>query len=294
MAAVHASVSRSADTPQPDLCDADSGGGSWLERFATGALVAQPVALIAAHPDDETLWIGTRLKHLQRLRLIHITDGAPRDLQDARRAGYATAAQYAQARAVELERALHALEARPEYCRSYAVPDQESAHALVAITGKLRTELAGVRVVLTHPYEHGHPDHDSAAFAVHAARALLVRSGLPPPEVVEFCCYHRQHGKCVSGTFWPAAQVQQRRVRATEQDRQRKDRALCCFRSQRDVIAELAAEHESLRIAPAYDFAGPAPPGEALYDAFGWRVNSISWRESCRAALQALGLSGPL
>ena len=34
-------------------------------------------------------------------------------------------------------------------------------------------------VVLTHPYEGGHSDHDSTAFAVHLAAGILRRDGRP-------------------------------------------------------------------------------------------------------------------
>ena len=43
-----------------------------------------------------------------------------------------------------------------------------------ALARVLRPLLAGTRVVVTHAYEGGHPDHDAVAFAVHAAVAEVL------------------------------------------------------------------------------------------------------------------------
>ena len=56
-------------------------------------------------------------------------------------------------------------------------------------------ERHGTRAVLTHPYEGGHPDHDSVAFCVRAAVRLLARGGGgDAPEVAEMAFYHRRAG----------------------------------------------------------------------------------------------------
>ena len=68
-------------------------------RLARGERVAEPVALVVAHPDDETIGLGSRLHLFDRLLLVHLTDGAPADMGDARRAGFATREAYAAARA---------------------------------------------------------------------------------------------------------------------------------------------------------------------------------------------------
>ena len=53
--------------------------------------------IVAAHPDDETLGIGSLLCLLDEALLVHVTDGAPRDGADARVHGFATCAEYADA-----------------------------------------------------------------------------------------------------------------------------------------------------------------------------------------------------
>lgn len=89
------------------------------EQLAVGMPIAVPVAVIAAHPDEETLGLGARLALFGDWRLIHLTDGAPRDLRAARRAGCRTRAAYARVRRSELESALQALRAVPAEAETF-------------------------------------------------------------------------------------------------------------------------------------------------------------------------------
>src|SRR6185437_14900327 len=98
--------------------------------LAAGAPIGSPVAVVVAHPDDETLGLGSRLARLRDFKLIHLTDGAPRDMRDAQREGFFDRDAYARTRARELDRALHALHAEPRERIGYGCVDQEAVESL--------------------------------------------------------------------------------------------------------------------------------------------------------------------
>lgn len=255
-----------------------------IDAIAAGERIAAPIALVVAHPDDETVGLGSRLRSFAALRLIHLTDGAPRDLADARRAGFADRASYAAARAAELDAALRALDTRPVLRRHYGLPDQEIVFHLGALVERLTADLTGSAAVITHSYEHGHPDHDSAALAVALACARL---GEAAPARLEFASYHLAWGQEVFGAFWTVPEAPERRIPLTPAEQAKKQAAIACHATQAAILARFPLATERLRPAPAYDFTQPAPPGAALYDRFGWKMTAATWRQEAARALQS-------
>ncbi len=96
--------------------------------------------VFAAHPDDETIGAGiwmARRADPRRVTIAHLTDGSPRNLSDARAAGFETREQYGRARRVELYRAVALAGIRPEQCFELGLVDQEAYLHLPEIVERL-------------------------------------------------------------------------------------------------------------------------------------------------------------
>jgi LmbE family N-acetylglucosaminyl deacetylase len=250
-----------------------------------------PIAVVVAHPDDETLGVGAQLGRWKSLHLIHLTDGAPRDGVDARRAGFASRHAYAAAREEELAAALHELGAVPALRIGFGLVDQEAAFHLAPLARQLRGALEGVEVVYTHAFEQGHPDHDAAAFAVHAACALLAHEGAQAPPIVEFPLYHAgPAGEMVRARFREATEWPVREVQLDAAQHARKARAIACFHSQAAMLQPFPLGVERFRRAPRHDFLRPPAAPGAWYDTLDWPLSSRLWREQARRAVHELHL----
>jgi LmbE family N-acetylglucosaminyl deacetylase len=249
------------------------------ERFIdwlAGRAVRPPrVAVIVAHPDDEVIGAGSQLRRLRDAWFVHVTDGAPRDGRDAAANGLDVAG-YARVRRREARRALALVGVGAERIVDLAVPDQQTALHLVPIALRLGSFLRehAVEVVLTHPYEGGHPDHDAIAFAVSVA-ARVAGTG-----VVEHTSYHGGPQGLVAGQFLGG-----RADLALEADRDLRRRLFACHRTQAAALVPfLDLDVERFRVAPRYDFARPPHDGPLHYEAFDWGITGARFRALATAA----------
>lgn len=238
-------------------------------QIRLGAPIAEAVVMVLAHPDDEVVSLGSRLAMFADLTLIHLTNGAPGDMTDARRHGFTDLVSYIEAREAELQAALKRLDVRARRIR-YGVPDQDAAAHLPEIIERLRGDLRGAAAVFTHPYEHGHPDHDSAALAVAVAAPDLPR--------LEFASYHLSPEGPRFGAFWADERCPETVFALTPDEQAAKAEAIACFATQRETLVQFGLTTERVRPAPDYDFTRPAPPGVALYECWGFREGAADWR----------------
>jgi LmbE family N-acetylglucosaminyl deacetylase len=153
------------------------------------------------------------------------------------------------------------------------------------------------QVVLTHPCEGGHPDHDATAFAVHAAADLLRRRGEPAPELMEMSSYHLGPHGLQAGAFLSHAEADRGRLTVVldAQGRARKQSLLDCYASQRDTLEPFRrVEVECFRPAPAYDFREPPHEGALFYEQHGLGLSGAQFRGLASQAMARLGLEGRL
>ncbi len=259
-------------------------------------------ALVVAHPDDETLAAGGSWAYLGDLLLIHITDGAPRHLDDAAKAGFATPEDYGQARQNELRQALNiakqqqlpplppgegrgegndtqgsrqAAKPLPQQERfqteNLSISDQTAALHIPEIATTLATRFDDheITAILTHAYEGGHPDHDATCAAVQRAAAGR--------EIVEFPAYHAApDGSLVTARFLPGPNPVT--IALTPAERSQKQAMIACFTTQAGFLTRFATAQEQFRHAPKYDFSQPPHPGRLNYEYWGWPLTGARFR----------------
>lgn len=282
----------SAAAQQPT--SAAEAGSAFLDAIADPMrlrIQARDVAIVVAHPDDETVGCGALLPRLDGVRLVLVTDGAPRNLAYARAHGFASAASYAAARRIELAAALEAAGAFPGKLVVLRIPDQQAGRRLAELSRRLAELFQRERIatVVTHAYEGGHPDHDATAFAVHAADRLLALGGRRL-SIIEMPFYRLgPEGMLAQGFAGPSDEAVTIALAADE--KARKLRMIHAHATQKAALAAFGADSEQFRPAPRYDFTVLPNKGALYYAGQGWGMTGDEWQHSARTALKELGIT---
>lgn len=269
-----------------------------LAAPAGAAFPRPPVTmLVAAHPDDETVGAGSRLPRLAEARFVCVTDGAPRNGEDASRHGL-TPQEYARARRLELQTVLVRCGIAPSRLGYLDAPDQEASLLLVPLARQLAAGLReeGTEVILTHAYEGSHPDHDATAFVVHAAVALMRARGERAPAIVEMASHHRGPDDQRAWGFLPSPQGEDEAVMValTPEEQRFKADLFASFETQQQTLSGFPLDREGFRPAPRYDFLSPPHAGLLNYEHYAWGMHGERFRELAMEAMAQLGLEGPL
>ena len=236
------------------------------------------IAVFAGHPDDETIGASTLLAHFASPRVIYLTDGAPRDRNLWSPDFQGTREAYSLLRRAEAGQALRLAGLSDGQIDWLGGVDQEaifSADALVCRLSELLRKVE-VDVLVTHPYEGGHPDHDTAALLAHLAIHTLGRESAPL--LVEMTSYHAHDGQCVSGMFLSPDTAQELQLHLSEAERTRKADMLAAYASQRRVLEAFPIDHERFRAAPEYDFTCAPHQGKLWYECMAWPMTGRQWR----------------
>jgi N-acetylglucosamine malate deacetylase 2 len=260
-----------------------------------GDIDAAHVALVVAHPDDETIGLGGQLHRMRGVTLVHLTDGAPSKPQTAQWHGFDTPDAYAAARRAELEQACDLAGVLPDRRLRLGVADQEASFHLVDLARRLAALFAerGIEAVFTHPYEGGHPDHDACAFAVRAAAALCARDGWKIT-IREMTFYHaRPDGFCVQA-FAPIPAAPDIAVELAADALARRAQMVAAHATQAKMLAQFTKPVERYRAAPAYDFSALPNGGLLHYANYDWGMSGERWLELTGTALAELRLGAVL
>jgi LmbE family N-acetylglucosaminyl deacetylase len=172
--------------------------------------------------------------------------------------------------------------------------DQESIYRLHDLAEGLLKLLYEQQpdILITHSYEGGHPDHDSAALAASLAIKSCESRREPVPELLEMTSYHARDGKCFVGEFLPALAAQASSspelvLQPSAEESARKQCMMDCYQSQQRVLQNFQVGSERVRLAPAYDFTKPPHPGKLWYECMGWPLTGKQWRELATQAVAA-------
>ncbi len=243
------------------------------------------VVLVAAHPDDETLFAASQFSACGTLCIVHTTDGAT-SRRTARANGFASRAAYADARRQELATSL-AVGGITAACVSLGYRDQTASYRIGAIAARLHGIFKTTRpdLILTHGYEGGHLDHDATCCAVHLALRGLGRN-IP---VWEFAGYHNQAGRMGKNRFPEDGRPAPVTVHLDAAQRRSKARMLRCFTTQREVVDGFSLHAEQFRPAPDYDFSLPPFAGPLGYEVDRQAPEGHAWRALAQAEFLRAG-----
>jgi LmbE family N-acetylglucosaminyl deacetylase len=149
--------------------------------------------------------------------------------------------------------------------------------------------------IITHAYEGGHPDHDTAVVVARVGAEIAARQTGNPPELLEMTGYHAVEGTRVTGQFLTGPRLAAKdiepavEIKMSIEERRRKARMLGCYVSQWHVLSGIPLEPERLRPAPLYDFTRPPHEGTLWYETLGWPLSGARWRELAAQVLAEFG-----
>lgn len=245
--------------------------------------------VISAHPGDEIVGAGCLISKLVNVSVVHVTDGA-RDLEVAKAAGFEDVASYAKARKQECVAALTLANVSEDRVIDFAAPDTSACDCLSDLTKRIALHLQESRaeIVLTHPYEGGHPDHDATALATHAALQLMKQSGFKPPTLFEMALHPGNDDVSKVPEFLPGPEGETTTLVLDRHATDLKRRMLECLKSQQQSIESSLLGYEKFRLPPEYDFTAPPQKGKLHYENFDWAPRSEEWLVRARHAMKDL------
>lgn len=258
---------------------------SWLQASPPDPNLR--VLVLAAHPDDETIGASLLLLRFPQSSVAFLTDGAPRDTSLWSAGVNGSRDEYARIRKQEAFRALQYAGVSAQKVSWLQSVDQEAAFEMRSLAERFAKLIAEISpaVVVTHPYEGGHPDHDSAAVVARIAIAAALLDDVNQPALLEMTSYHARDGQCVTGEFLHPGSSPEMCFEFSPSDRERKRNMMDAYASQRLVLENFPVDQERLRLAPEYNFSEAPHDGKLWYECMGWPMTGTRWRELVATAI---------
>jgi LmbE family N-acetylglucosaminyl deacetylase len=236
--------------------------------------------IVVAHPGDEVIGTGGHLRNWTQAHVIFVTDGVPLNSSNALDAGFLNSEVFALARQRESITALARAGIHLDQIHPLEFPDSGTTQNMLAITGGVLEKIVEIQpeFIITHPYEGGHPDHDTTAFAVHTACDLLREERGGSPAIIEMTSYHNLAGMMATGEFLPRLNCEVVTRELSQDERVFKHRLFACFKTQQELLQHFSVETECFRLAPQYDFSQAPHDGPLFYELSGSGITGDRWR----------------
>lgn len=248
--------------------------------FGTGELVRPyRCAVIVAHPSDEVFGAGGLITRLKDVKILHVTGITSGDKA-------APVSGDTRLRTNECAQALSLLDIPSKNIIEFGVTNTNGSQVLVALTKKIAAFLqqSATDIVLTHPYEGGHPDHDATAFATHAAIQLLKRNGFAMPVLFEIAVRPTHDGLKRVLDFLPGSWREATTWVLDEKSKTLKKKMLECLSLESAGVNTVSLKAERFRRPPDYDFTHPSLTGKAYYENFMSGITGDQWASLARRA----------
>ncbi|HEX3216818.1 MAG TPA: PIG-L family deacetylase [Aestuariivirgaceae bacterium] len=265
-----------------------------LQTAERQPIPADRLAVVVAHPDDETIGAAGLLMRTTGAHVLVVTDGAPRSAEVARDHGFASFQDYAAARREEFQGAMAIAGVPVERQIMLGFADQGATHGLAQLSAMLAGALIArnITTVVTHAYEGGHPDHDAVAFAVQAAWRLLQQRA-HPLAAIEMPLYRLDaQGDCEFTTSFarPAEGATDYTVAGSMLERKRA--MIAAHASQQEVLKLFDPVREQFRPAPLHDFTQLPNEGRLMYELYPWGMDGALFQRRVGEAMAALAREG--
>ncbi|MDG5815357.1 PIG-L family deacetylase [Chitinispirillales bacterium ANBcel5] len=243
--------------------------------------------IVAAHPDDDVISMGSRLRYLKDVKIVYITDGAP-NIEHSNLAGCYSREQYARKRRRESEQALDCAGLSKDCCIWLDITDQTASFRMVEIIKKLVDIIKynGIEKIITHTYEGGHPDHDTASFVVWSACRMLKEVNT---DVYEFSSYFN-HDCSIKTNYFLNNLTKSISSNISNNDLEIKHEMVSCYKTQVEMIKHFDITKEIFRKAPTYNYLNNPHSGILFYELMEWGITGREWRQAASESMHMLGL----
>lgn len=243
-------------------------------------------AIVVAHPGDDIAGAGCLISKLDNVNILYVTDGADLDAESTE----TDRAAYANRRITECLSALTLAGVSSDRVVSLGLRLNDAALHLPELAHTIAAFLqsSGADIIITHPYEGGHPDHDATAFATHAALRLINDNGFRPPAVFEMALRPTEDGSAKVPDFLPAYDWEITTLSLNQSALEQKQRMIDCLQMQRECLKASPPGPERFRRTRRYDFTLPPEPGSLHYEKFCHSFSGCDWQTLAQRALADL------